>query len=115
MNNEDIIRLAEFCNRLPPPPKELDTWQEACAVAVDLPELGNLVANLFRPHELDSDCWTLIRALAGNEFFVRICHGPVETSVRIWRDAVRPDAWFGDDYKIGVCELALKLLGDGDE
>ena len=60
-----------------------------------------------------NDCEALIRFLVSKKYYIGIQYSyDSPTYVEIFRhDTLRED-WEGDDWKAGVCELALKVIDD---
>lgn len=63
----------------------------------------------FNPFEDANDCEAVIRKVVDQDYTVAIQLGPNGQSV----DAISVEhdfSWVGDDWKTGVCELALKVI-----
>jgi hypothetical protein len=108
MTNDDIIKLAEFCG--------LKWTAIGTEFAWKRPD-GGLVG-IFQPHTDANDCDALIRALNERGYGITIEPWPNECSVAMYSnaeqiaDAEFVGSWDGDDYKQGVCELALKVIDE---
>ena len=114
------IKLAEEMGYRPYPDADTPCWWSPDGLTIhtltdEFPHLSTL------PDPLNdaNDCEELIRHLAkGGWCFTIMCKcGGSLDSVCIWqmgfknsRDPEKCRYWEGDDYKRGVCELALKVM-----
>lgn len=113
MSNQDRIRLAELQGWV-----RRENFPDKQAVfSVD---------QLPNPFEDANDCGMLIQSMNdAGWFFHRQDEGgrsgadlirPVQTLIRFHRHRPYKNfEWRGKDWKHGVCDLALKVLGDGDD
>ena len=65
------------------------------------------------PYTNANDTEAVIRKLKETHIYVCVFHGEVD-SIKLygnkeWAQSLRPE-WSGDDWKHGVCELALKVM-----
>ena len=68
---------------------------------------------IFNPYESDADCMALVRWLNERGYVIDINFRPSDAWLRLYRagkTASGPIIY--DDYKQGVVELALKVVGD---
>jgi hypothetical protein len=77
---------------------------------------SNSFEDLPNPYTSADDCDAVIRKLTDRDWQVDVCNGrscgrPF-ACVRLWSTVNDdwPEIWQGDDYKHGVCELALKVI-----
>ena len=117
MNNQDRIRLAEAMGWMRCPDQNgavIDLWMHR----ERWPERWFNLDELPDPFTDANDCDAVIAKL--NERFdigIRFHreHGHSIEIYGVGGQGNKPLHWSGDDYKTGVCELALKVLGKSDE
>jgi hypothetical protein len=98
MNDQDIIKLAEFIGLIP----HGGMWY--------FPDTKS-VRKTPQPHTDANDCDALIRALNEAGIAVSITHYTNGVS-NVLLGHFKAGHWNGDDYKQGVCELALKVIDE---
>lgn len=66
----------------------------------------------FDPWTNATDCESVIRKLNDLSYWLEIYRNPIGCVIRMGKHDMVATTWRGDDYKQGVCELALKVLND---
>ncbi len=74
------------------------------------------IPNVFRPHADANDCEALVRWLRTKGFTTTVqfhVQGGFWVELANWHDAEHKLSLNTDDWKQGVCELALKVIDSG--
>jgi hypothetical protein len=108
MNNENIIALAEFVGLMVIQPLSDDAGE--CYYQASPEDVLT-----FEPHTSADDCDAVTRKLNELGWKVNVNQESGGHCVKVWRfknPDTRELVWEGDDYKHGVCELALKIINE---
>lgn len=122
-NSNNIIKLAEWVGwkRKPhyhPSTGNMFRWYspdgEYVPTRPNIICVGAKVPPSFNPYKSDADCMAVRKHLNESGWWIIInIHNDESAHITIGKGMGDPlHDWNGDDYKQGVCELALKVCGD---
>lgn len=117
ITQQDLIELAEFCGWRWRCVHDGNVWSwTSPGVAITPCKTKEQIEDLFKPHTDANDCEALIRALNEAGWAITVTRyvdaEPGFCLVEMYEDDDFTHKYLGNDYKLGVCELALKVIRD---